>query len=515
MKISGLLSIICFLASYSLQSVAKQQTGNALSTNQGKQIAVTQEVMTQGALSQSEKSPLTELGNDYYNGIKLLQNRFRIDYKVDEITMIFFREFGSTPVVLIEPDGSKIFQRTADEHEKEIVWHDAQTYDMIKIKDPTPGPWQAVGQILPNSRVMVISDIELQTERLAPIIFSGEIIKQTAFLTNGGEPISYNEFRDVVQLTMELKSTNNPAYDNFGADTELIATFQDDGKGMDERPLDGTFTGQFNLRIASGEWTPIFTVVSPMFTRNEVGENIILRDNPITIDVELDEEGNGFHLLKVDADRETVDMASLLVDGKVRFPNGDVQNFSITDITDRIRTHEIVNFEYGVFRVKITAYGETVDGRDFILDVPEYTFVFEEPLLETSIADLDELPDDALSAEALALQELELMNAAPEEEEGMPRSQLMGILFGSIFLIIVVWGALIWFFVFKGKVPKIAPAPKPQADADDKPSIVTTILEKVKSLIPAKKDKAEGGKKLRSADDAPQDAGIVELSMPE
>ena len=114
MKISGLLSIICFLASYSLQSVAMQQTGIALSTNQGKQIAVTQEVMTQGALSQSEKSPLTELGNDYYNGIKLLQNRFRIDYKVDEITMIFFREFGSTPVVLIEPDGSKIFQRSGN-----------------------------------------------------------------------------------------------------------------------------------------------------------------------------------------------------------------------------------------------------------------------------------------------------------------------------------------------------------------------------------------------------------------
>lgn len=461
--------------------------------------------------TEEEKSPLTELGNEYYNGIKLLQNRFRIDYKVDEITMIFFREFGSTPVVLVKPDGSKIFQRTADQEENKIVWHDSQTYDMIKIENPMPGPWQAVGQILPDSRVMVISDIELKTKPLAPIIFSGEIIKQTAFLTNGGEPINYNEFRDVVQLTMEFKSTNNPNYNNFGAQSELIATFQDDGKGMDERPLDGTFTGQFNLRIASGEWTPIFTIMSPMFTRNEVGDNIILLDNPITIDVELDEDGEGFHLLKVDADRSTVDMSTLLVDGKVRFPNGDVQNFSITDITDRIRTHEIVNFEYGVFRVKLTAYGETVDGRDFILDVPEYTFVFEEPLLETTLDDLDQLPDDALSAEALALQELERMNAAPEVEEGMSDRQLMGIIIGMIVFIVVVWGALVWFLVFRGRKPKQVETKPAEAELN-KASFVDSLMTTIKGMIPGKKDKGSDGKKLKSPD---EDSGIVELSMPE
>lgn len=505
MKNLSLLLIVwqMIFALYSMQAFALQQTDNSsdrIST-----------VPDGDVISQDPKSPLTELGNDYYNGIKLLQNRFRIDYKVDEITMIFFREFGSTPVVLVEPDGSKIFQRTADDHESEIFWHDSQTYDMIRIKNPTPGPWQAVGQILPDSRVMVISDIELKTKPLAPIIFSGEIIKQTAHLTNGGEPISYNEFRDVVQLSMEFKSTNNPAYSNFGAQSELIATFQDDGKGMDERPLDGTFTGQFNLRIASGEWTPIFTVESPMFTRNEVGDPILLRDNPISIDVELDEEGNGFHLLKVDADRNTVNMSELLVDGKVRFPNGDVQNFSITDITDRVRTHEIVNFEYGVFRVKITAYGETIDGRNFILDVPEYTFVFEEPLLETSLDDLEELPDDAQSAEALALQERELMNAAPEEEEGMPRSQLMGLLLGGILIIVMIWGGLIWFFMFRGKTPKAVPVPKEDTATVNKEPIWVTLIEKIKGLIPAKKEKAAGDKKLKS----PDDAGIVELSMPE
>lgn len=462
--------------------------------------------------TETKKNPLTELGNDYYNGIKLLQNRFRIDYKVEEITMIFFREFGSSPVVLVRPDGSKIYQNMADDDQ--IVWYDDQTYDMISIKNPMPGPWQAVGQILPDSRVMVVSDIELKTEELPPIIFSGEILKQTAFLTNGGEPINYNEFRDVVQLTMEFKSTNNANYSNFGAKPELIATFEDDGKGMDERPLDGTFTGQFNLRIASGEWSPIFTTVTPMFTRQKVGENIILLDNPISIDVELDEEGNGFHVLKVDADRTTVDMASLLVDGKVRFPNGDVQNFSITDITDRVRTHEIVNFEYGVFRVKLTAYGNTVDGRDFILDVPEYTFFFEEPILETDISELEELPDDAQSAEALAIQELQALQQEPEEQR-MSRGTLFGIVFGGIFLLVALWGALIWFFVLRTKGPVAAnTADASEAgEMDEQVSPLSGVIATIKGMLPGKKKQEQPETKLKSADGA--DAGIVELSMPE
>ena len=454
-------------------------------------------------LAEAEKNPLTELGNEYYNGIKLLQNRFRIDYKVDEITMVFFREFGSSPVVLVRPDGSKIYQNMADDDQ--ISWYDAQTYDMIKMKQPMPGPWQAVGQILPSSRVMVVSDIQLQTDPLPPIIFSGEIIKQTAYLTNGGKPINYNEFRDVVQLTMEFKSTNNPDYSNFGAQRELIATFQDDGKGMDERPLDGTFTGQFNLRIASGEWTPIFTTVTPMFNRENTGDNIILLDNPISIEVELDEEGSGFHVLKVDADRTTVDMASLLVDGKVRFPNGDVQNFSITDVTDRVRTHQIVNFEYGVFRVKLTAYGTTVDGRDFILDVPEYTFVFEEPILETQIDDLEQLPDDAQSAEALALQELEMLKAAPEEEEQMPLGQLIGIVVGMNLFLVLAGGFLLWFFLVRGK--------RSPAKADpDVPKL--SVMDKIMALLPKKKAKASKEGELKPLEEV-EDSGIVELSMPE
>lgn len=428
----------------------------------------------ENVVEQIDTTPIRELGSEYHNGIQLLQNRFRIDYKVDEITMVFFRKFGSAPIVLVRPDGSKIFQAQAIDFD--VDWYDSTTYDFIRMREPMPGPWQAVGQILPGSRVMVISDIELQAEELPSILFSGEILKQTAYLTNGGSPIDYAEFRDVVKLNMEFSSTNNPNFNNFGAQTQVIASFEDDGKGMDERPLDGTFTGQFNLSIPDGEWKPIFTVTTPMFTREMVSEPIILHDNPIKVDVNLDTSGKGYHTLLVDADRAKIDMNSLLVDGKIKYPNGDVQNFSITRVSDEVRTHEIVNYEYGIFRVKLTAYGNTISGRDFILDVPEFTFFAEEPEVDSNqqAEPVSQIPEEASKAEILAIKEMSRSDQIVEEDEKMPTGKLVGIILVVNLIVIVIGGGLIWFILGRKG------AKKPKFDIS---KITNTIKQQVTALL--------------------------------
>ncbi|WP_339725828.1 TIGR03503 family protein [uncultured Paraglaciecola sp.] len=397
--------------------------------------------------SQGEGSPLIQLGSKYHNGIELLQNRFRIDYEVDDITMIFFRKFGSAPIVLVRPDGSKIFQSNADG--ENIFWFDSATYDMINIKNPTPGPWQAVGQITPESRVMVISDLALHADPLPAMIFSGEILKQSAYLTNNNIPIDYTAFRDVVELTISLSSTNNPNYNNFGANTEVVAIFEDNGKGMDERPLDGVFTGQFNLAIADGEWIPTFSVSTPMFTREQVDPNIMLLANPIKVDIELDGGGDGYHKLKVDAQREYVDMSTLLLDGKVRFPNGDIQNFSITDMSADVREYLIVNYEYGVYRVKLTAYGNTTDGREFILDVPEYSFLTEEP--DPVIEAIAPGMGDPTMLDGSEQQNILAKTPDAPENVGMSTSMLVSLIVTINLFLLIVGGGLIWWLTLDKK----------------------------------------------------------------
>lgn len=392
-------------------------------------------------------SPLTDLGDEYTNSIELLRNRFRVDFNVEEVTMIFFREYGSAPVVLVRPDGSKLFQGRVDE--EKVEWYDDDTFDMIKIKNPVPGPWQAVGQILKDSRVMVLSNVELHAEPLPSLLFAGEILKSTAYLTNAGELIKNKQFRDVVDLDIEFISSNNPNYSNFGASDQDIATFQDNGRGMDERPGDGVFTGQFNLKVAPGEWRPIFTVKTPMYTRVQEGDLVILHENPIKIDVEQNGGGEGYHKILIDVDRDLVDIESLLVDGKVRYPNTDMQNFSLTEGGSGAREHLIAAYEPGVFRIKLTAYGTTVDGRDFILDVPEYSFLAEgpeEPVVEDPLIDgKDPIVDG--SAPMTMVGDVTTIESVDENvEETMDDSQLMAIILvvnGSIVLLGVIVAVII------------------------------------------------------------------------
>jgi uncharacterized protein (TIGR03503 family) len=483
-----LLAYLCF----SGQSLAQSKQDGAQSSNKQD-------------ISQGESSPLTQLGTKYHNGIKLLQNRFRIDYEVDEITMIFFREYGSAPIVLVRPDGSKIFQSSADG--ENIFWFDSSTYDMISIKNPTPGPWQAVGQITPESRVMVISGLALHADPLPTIIFSGEILKQTAYLTNNGVPIDYSAFRDVVELTITLSSTNNPNFNNFGANSEIIAFFEDNGKGMDERPLDGVFTGQFNLAIADGEWIPIFTVSTPMFTREQVDPNIMLLANPIKVGVQLDGGGDGYHKLTVDAQREYVDMSTLLIDGKVRFPNGDIQNFSITDMSADIREYLIVNYEYGVYRVKLTAYGNTIEGREFILDVPEFSFLTEEP--EPVVAAVDpSIVDPSIDVSA-SVESTTPVQEMPLADEEMSTTTLVSLIVGINLFILIVGGGFIWWvtldkkpsFSFKKKAPKTTN----EESTDKKVGFFAKIFKRK-----AKETKVKDEPKDK---DEP-DSGFMDLSIP-
>lgn len=383
--------------------------------------------------------PIEQLGSEYHNGIKLLQNRFRIDHKVSEITMIFFREYGSAPVVLVRPDGSKLFLSRVTEDEAD--WYDSDTFDMITIKNPVPGPWQAVGQILEDSRIMVVSDIELHADPLPSMLFAGEILKQTAYVTNGGERIDYGPFADVVELEIEFLSTNNPNHANFGADNQLVATFKDNGQDMDERPKDGVFTGQFNLSVAPGEWLPKFVVATPMYTREQVDEPILLFENPVQIDVDLKKEKEKYHRLLVDVNRELVDISTLLLDGKIRFPNGDIQNFSITELSDDVRVHRFGAFEDGIFRVKLTAYGKTTTGRDFILDVPEYSFNVSPPEPE-----VDEMPVETMVEEAPS--EPDVME---EVDEGMSQESLVLLLVAINGGIILLGGIGIGVVIFLRK----------------------------------------------------------------
>jgi len=389
------------------------------------------------------------------NQIPYFDNRFRLDANLDEITLIFYRKSGSTPIILIRPDGSKIRVNQFD-HEK-IQWFDDSTFDMIKIKKPMPGPWQAVGDILPNSQILVVSDVKIAVEPLPDIAFSGETLKVEGTLFNGDEAIKSSHFKNVVKLDVNFYSTNNSQYENFGADAIKVTSFRDDGRGLDEYANDNTFTGEFVLDFAPGEWQPVYLVKLPMKTRELRQTPILLQKTPVEISVVISEDIELPHQLMLSIDPSYVDPNSLVFQGKFTFPDRQIEPFSIMEESGESRTTTITNTEPGIYRVNVSAFGKTITGREFRLVVPEFTFNVEAKSMLIDNNEINSTTEGQLiesAAELIVKAEQERANAllAQKQAQAAKDEETMIIIVAGNAVIILI--AVVLFFILRRKKTK-------------------------------------------------------------
>lgn len=352
-------------------------------------------------------------GDNVTNEIPYFDNRFRIDEQLDEVTLLFYHRNGSPPVILVRPNGSKL--NINNYPEDKVQWFDDRTFDMIKIKSPMIGPWQVIGEVQPNSKIMVVSEIRLEVTPLPEIILQGETLKMSGRLFNGDIAIDNPSFKEVLMLDVDFFSTNNSAYDNFGAEPVKLSPFRDDGKDLDERANDSKFTGEFELDFAPGEWQPIYIVKMPMVTRELRQKPVVVHKNPITISVETTQNIHGVHIASFTIDPTLVKPDSILIQGKVTFPDRQVLPFTVKQEKGTIRTHEIEYIDPGVHRIEVGVYGDTINGREFRAKLAEFSFNVERTTnteAATIKNDTSNLTAEEKKAQAIALAEKEAAELA-------------------------------------------------------------------------------------------------------
>ena len=427
----------------------------------------------QSKLSQDDAKKLTNRKIGFYqsdnitNEIPYFDNRFRIDGELEEITLIFFRVRGSKPIILVQPDGKKV--RINDYDPKKVQWHDDRTFDMIKIIKPMPGPWQAIGDILPESRILVVSEVNIAVEPLPDVVLSGETLKVVGKLYNGDENIDEAAFKDVVQLDVNFFSTNNSAYDNFGVDGFKLTSFTDDGHDLDEYAGDGLYTGEFLLDFALGEWQPVFIIKLPLLTRELRQKPILLYKSPITISVEISKTESIPHSLLLTIDPTHVDPSSLVFQGKTTFPDRQTRPFSIINDESNddensekstSRTKDIPYTEPGIHRINLRAFGRTTSGREFRLVVPEFSFNVKGDLNKILLTTLDDNDIEQTitvdkAEQSLAEKKARIAEAIAKQhkiaEEKHTHTILM-IAAGNGIIILVAW--VLFIFMRKRKAKK-------------------------------------------------------------
>lgn len=325
----------------------------------------------------SEKSVYQE--NVYQTSdIKLLDNRFRVDYGVKKITFIIARERFSKAVILVRPDGKKVYIWDKSDH---VHWIEGEENDIITIENPMAGPWQALGKIQGNNRIQLLSNVQLQVKRLPIQLYSGERLKITGELFHLQKRLNETYLRDT-ELMVTAYGYNRVEDENFNFTSQELAKFNDKGVFYDEVPEDGIFTAFLQLDLATGKYRFEVAVKNNAFTRS-FNQDVILFPKPIKTQmlpllVDADPQ------LKLIYDIDELKPESIVIKGRITSVNrGQSEDFIIyaeADMTEQIHTFARPE-QVGSYSIDLVLYATTKTGREITVNMPSEAFVIPKPIV--------------------------------------------------------------------------------------------------------------------------------------
>jgi len=130
--------------------------------------------------------------------IKLTKNRFTIDKKVREMTLLIFRQKHSAPTLLYPPGSSPMSLKKPGNS----IWRNDSGYDLITINNPTTGVWTIDAEIDTGNRLMVETDFKLSVGEFLPYVMPGQPIRINVELHNSGSKVTEDSLLQFVDFSI-------------------------------------------------------------------------------------------------------------------------------------------------------------------------------------------------------------------------------------------------------------------------------------------------------------------------
>lgn len=307
---------------------------------------------------------LTASANEVFapSDIPLLDNRFRIDYGVKEITFIVTRKPGTPSVILVRPDGSKLYVGKVTP--PDVGWLALKDQDLITIRDPMPGPWQAIGEVDPDNRVRLLSNIRLETDQLPTQLYQGERVKLKSWLLIDDAPPKAGYYLTDLGMTVRLQRFNDAKQEGEPIVDEVLGHYRDDGKGLDEVPGDGIMTAEAVLDVAAGKYRAMYSTGNQVFSRARY-QDVLIYPLPVSYTLAPPSQEFGAKLsFLIDADE--LDPASVVIEGKATNTVGASMAFNAVATEPRVEVDLSAIKEVGQYEVTATLFGTTQIGKSVV-----------------------------------------------------------------------------------------------------------------------------------------------------
>ncbi|MBM4903898.1 TIGR03503 family protein [Vibrio parahaemolyticus] len=374
------------------------------------------------------------------SAMSLLDNRFRVDPTIEQITFLVYREQSSQPVVLVRPDGKKYYAWGSYDN---VRWYQEPSLDIISVDNPMPGPWQAVGKVTPKNNIRLISHLKLSTDVFPNRLYNGEALKFTARLTSDDKPLVLRDFLDRVNLRVtftKFVENEDELIKEARPVPMIIGEFSDDGRGLDEQAGDGVFTVQLPIEVEPGKYRARITSGNGVFLRAQE-QVILVYPNPVSRTFIQSRSPEKPHQLVVSGEQGMIVPGSIAVNVEQNAPDGFITYSQGQVSQDGMKT--TLNLDNDPELGKYSWRGE-IFATDF---ATQRALVF--PIQEQTFSVVDEVDLEAAriakEAELAEQRRIEMEKRIIAEREAERKRSMIIIAVGNVVMLliaIVAW--IVW-----------------------------------------------------------------------
>ncbi len=210
-----------------------------------------------------------------------LDNRFRVDPTIKQVSFMVKREQPSRPVVLVAPDGTKYY---SSRHPKHVSWYSENDLDIISIDEPMAGPWQAIGRVSQDNRITLLSNLRLTADTLPQNLYQSEVLKFSAKLLQNDQPLTVRDFLDRVKLRVSFYpyiSKEQQLVHDVQPEPIVVGNFEDNGQDRDEVAGDGIFTVSLPITVEPGKYRVVIKSMNGVFTR-AIEQEVLVYPKPFS-----------------------------------------------------------------------------------------------------------------------------------------------------------------------------------------------------------------------------------------
>ncbi|HCG7914727.1 TPA: TIGR03503 family protein [Vibrio parahaemolyticus] len=374
------------------------------------------------------------------SAMSLLDNRFRVDPTIEQITFLVYREQSSQPVVLVRPDGKKYYAWGSYDN---VRWYQEPSLDIISVDNPMPGPWQAVGKVTPKNNIRLISHLKLSTDVFPNRLYNGEALKFTARLTSDDKPLVLRDFLDRVNLRVtftKFVENEDELIKEARPVPMIIGEFSDDGRGLDEQAGDGVFTVQLPIEVEPGKYRARITSGNGVFLRAQE-QVILVYPNPVSRTFIQSRSPEKPHQLVVSGEQGMIAPGSIAVNVEQNAPDGFITYSQGQVSQDGMKT--TLNLDNDPELGKYSWRGE-IFATDF---ATQRALVF--PIQEQTFSVVDEVDLEAAriakEAELAEQRRIEMEKRIIAEREAERKRSMIIIAVGNaVMLLIAIVAWIVW-----------------------------------------------------------------------